>query len=895
MSPAPSPTPAERCYRALLLLLPLAFRRRHGEEMVRAFRDEGRDEGARPGRGGWRALPAAGLDLLGTALSLWLDVLRHGADLRHAIRVWRRQPGHGLAAGLTLALGIGANTALFSVIDAVLLRPLPYGEPDRLVALWDTLPAQGRDHEPPSPGNFLDWTGKNRTFDAMAAWMDGSGTSTLHGDRESAVVESVKVTPDFFRVMGVPAAVGRTFAPGERGAFFNVADRYTGGERVVVMSHGLWTRRFGSDPSVVGRAIDLDGAPWRVIGVMPASFDAPRPTTDLWLPWDIVPSFAEFAGGPPRDFRFLNVLGRLKPGVSVPQAEADLQSIAAALAEQHPKANAGWSVRVVALDEEIVGRARPAILALFGAVGLVLLIACANVASLQLARAAARRREMAVRLALGAARRRLVAQLLTESLLLGLVGGAAGLIVAEGALRAILAAEPQGLPRLAEVTLSGRVLAFSAALSVLTGILFGLVPALEASRTPVAGALQESGRGAPMGPRARRARRFLIVSEVALALVLLTGAGLLMRSFLRVMAVDPGFDPQGLAVMRISLDHASYKTGAQSREFYRALTRRLEALPGVLGVGAVTALPLSPVGTDFSRPYWREGEPDPGGTAAKTDIRMVTPGYFATMRMPLRRGRGFTADDGPDRPRFAVVNETLAQREFPGRDPVGQRLVIDYRGGAYPYEIVGVVGNTRFRGLKAEPRPELFIPHAQNPYLDLSLVVRTSVEPAAMFRTVQREIAVLDPLQPAYGLVTMDDLVRRSVSADRFATVLLALLAGLALSLAATGIYGVLSFLVAQRTHEIGLRMALGATGQAVVRMVMGESLRLTLAGSAIGLLASLALARPVAHLLYGVTPDDPVTFGGVVVLMAGVALVAALLPARRASRLDPMAALRQE
>ncbi|PYQ08079.1 MAG: hypothetical protein DMF82_02240 [Acidobacteria bacterium] len=895
MSSGSGPAAAERCYRALLLLLPPAFRRRHGEEMVRFLRDQSRPGIARPGRGPWRALLPAALDLLRIAPALWLDVFRHGTDLRHAIRGLRRAPGHAIAAGLTLALGIGANTALFSVIDAVLLRPLPYREPDRLVALWDTLPAQGRDHEPPSPGNFLDWQAKNRTFESMAAWMDGSGTSTLHGEREAAVVESVEVTPEFFRVMGVAPALGRTFAPGERGAFFNVANRYTGGDRVAMMSHALWTRRFGADPAVVGRLIDVDGAPWRVIGVMPEGFDAPRPTTDLWLPWDIVPSFAEFKAGPPRDYRFLNVLGRLKPRIGASQAESDLQALAAALADQHPKENAGWSVRVIPLGEEIVGRARPVIFALFGAVGLVLLIACANVASLQLARASSRRREMAVRLALGAPRRRLVGQLLVESLLLGLLGGTAGLLVAAGALRAILTAEPEGLPRLAAVALGGRVLAFSAVLSLLTGALFGLVPALEASRTPVAGALQENGRTTSAGPRARRARRFLIVSEVALALVLLTGAGLLIRSFLRVMAVDPGFDPQSVAVMRINLDQATYKTAAHSREFYRALLARLETLPGVTAAGAVTALPLSPVGTDFSRPYWREGEADPGGTAAKADIRMVTPGYFNTMRMALRRGRGFTADDGPDRPRIIVVNETLARRAFPGRDPVGQRLVIDYRGGAYPYEIVGVVGDTRFRGLKAEPRPELFIPHAQNPYLGLSLVVRTSSDPAAMLRRVQREIAAVDPLQPAYGLVTMDDLVRRSVAADRFATVLLGLLAGLALALAATGIYGVLSFLVAQRTHEIGLRMALGATRRAVVRMVMGESLRLTLAGCGIGLLASLGLARAAAGLLYEVRPDDPATLGGVVALMAGVALLAALVPAHRASRLDPLVALRQD
>lgn len=805
-------------------------------------------------------------------------------DLRHSGRALRRSPGSTLVATVTIALGIFGPTVTFTMAKAWILEPLPFARPDELVDLRGlelrSGAASGRRRL--NAADFLEWQRSAQSFEMMAGYRPAEARWT--GPDGAEHLRGALVTPGFFRLLGVEARWGRLFEPTEVGREHL---------HLVVISHLMWRERLHGDPAAVGATLRLDGEDHTVIGVLPEAFQFTLlGRCDVWRPLLFTPEEAVDRSG-----LAMVGLARLRRGRTVEEARHELTQMAAASASAYPDTNGRRGVRVLSLADEIrvhhdLGFIVPV---MFAMVTCVLLIACFNTTNVMLARASTRRQEMAVRLALGAGRRRLVGQLLTESLLLGLLGGAAGLIVAEGALRAILAAEPQGLPRLAEVALSGRVLAFSAALSVLTGILFGLVPALEASRTPVAGTLQESGRGAPGGPRARQARRFLIVSEVALALVLLTGAGLLIRSFLRVMAVDPGFDPRDLAVMRISLDHATYRTAAQSREFYRALTRRLEALPGVLGVAGVTALPLSPVGTDFSRPYWREGEPDPGGTAAKTDIRMVTPGYFATMRMALLRGRGFTADDGPDRPRIIVVNETLAQREFPGRDPVGQRLVIDYRGGAYPYEIVGVVGNTRFRGLKAEPRPELFIPHAQNPYLDLSLVVRTSAEPAAMFRTVQREIAILDPLQPAYGLVTMDDLVRRSVSADRFATVLLALLAGLALALAATGIYGVLSFLVAQRTHEIGLRMALGATGRAVVRMVMGESLRLTLAGSAIGLLVSLALARPAAHLLYGVPPDDPVTFGGVVVLMAGVALVAALLPARRASRLDPMVALRQE
>jgi putative ABC transport system permease protein len=628
---------------------------------------------------------------------------------------------------------------------------------------------------------------------------------------------------------------------------------------------------------------------------MPEEFTLPRPTTQVFIPWDIVPSFAGFEEGPPRDYRFLNVLARLRAGVGATEAQAEMQALAATLAAAHPRANAGWSVRLVPLREELLATARPVLSLLGAAVGLVLLLGCANVAGLQLARATGRRREMAVRLSLGASRRRLLRQLLTESALLAFLGGGLGLLVARLAQSLILAQAPAGLPGLEGAGLDPRALAFAAGLSVLTAILFGLVPALEASRVPLAGALHDGGRSATQGPRVRRLRRLLVAFEVAAALVLLAGAGLLGRSLLRVLAVDTGFDPRGLVSLRVSLDHATYKTGAHSREFYRALLPRLAALPGAAGAGAVTALPLHPVGTDFARPYWREGEPDPGGNAARADIRMATPGYFHALRMTLRRGRGLTDADDERAPRVIVVNETLARQAFATDDPVGRRLVLDYMGGSYPYEIVGIVGDVRFGSVKAAPRPEIFIPHAQNPYLDLTVVVRAKGDASSMVARVRQEIAAIDPRQPAHAVATMDELVRRSIAADRFLAALLIALAGLALVLAATGLNGLLAYLVGQRTQELGLRQALGATPGQVIGLVMGESLRLVLAGCATGLLLALALLPRFSVLLYEVGPSDVWAWAAAMGLLLTTAVVASLIPARAASRVDPLSALRAE
>jgi putative ABC transport system permease protein len=810
-------------------------------------------------------------------------------DIRSALRSLGRRPGTAAIAVATLAVGIGVSTAVFCVIDGVLVRPLPFPESERLVRLWDTNAGLFRDRDRVSPGNLLDWMREDVAFAGVAAWHPGN--AILRTDHDAEVVQSVKVTPGFFTILGVPAARGRTFAADElAGALYDVAERYRGGDRVLVLSDRLWRRRFGADPYVVGRTISLDDAPWLVAGVMPPGFAMPSAETDVWLPWDIPASYASLPGGSPRDWRFLNVVARLSPRTSLEAAQARVDSVAAALAEAHPKANRGWASRIVPLKDDLVASSRPALFVLLGAVGFVLLIACANVASLQLARAADRSREIAVRLALGARRSRLVRQLLTESLLIALGAGLAGTALAVALLEVLRLLRPAQLPRLDEIGLDLRVLAFAALAAIVAGVASGLAPALQATRT-LASALQADGGRAVAGS-AGRWRRALVVLELTVALVLLTGAGLLGRSFVRLTGVDPGFDPENLLVLRVSLDNTVYR-GPQSASFYRDLTARLSALPGATSAGAVTALPLSDVGIEFDRPYWRERDPDPGGEAPKADIRMATTGYFDAMRMRLLRGRGFTDDDRLNTPKVVVLNETLARAAWPEADAVGHRIVIEYRGGAYPYEVVGIVNDTRHHGLRRRPRPEIFIPHAQNPYLQLNVVVRTAVPARTLAVAAARKVRALDPRQPVHSVVTMDELRSRSLGADRLSMVLLAALASVAVVLAATGVFGVLAHAVTRRTREIGTRVALGAGRGHVLRLVLCDSLRLAAAGAALGLAVSLALGRTLAGLLYGVGPRDPWTLGGVSALLVLVALVAAYVPARRALRIDPAEALR--
>ncbi|MBI4752407.1 MAG: ABC transporter permease [Acidobacteria bacterium] len=818
-------------------------------------------------------------------------------DLRSSLRLLRKQPGFSSLIVLTLAVGIAANTALFSVVNAVLLRPLPYRQPASLVMVWDTHQAQGLDHVGPSPGNFLDWQAQASAFEGMATWYESS--RTLRGEFEPEQIKVAQASTDFFRVLGMEPLLGRPFTPADTiGTSFNAADQLQNGDRLVVISRKLWQGRLAGDPHIIGKEISIDGKFWRVMAVMPSGLTLPEAEADAWVPWNVNSSYTgtRFPNGPPRDYHFLKVVARLKPGITLEQAQSNLNSVAVGLDQQFSKTNAGWRVSLVRLQDELVNTSRLPLLALFGAVGFVLCIACANVAGLFLARSLTRQREIAIRQALGASRQQLLQMVLTESLMLSLLAGGLGIGVTFLGIETLVKLAPADIPRLAEVAIDPQVLLFTFVISILTGILFGIAPALHGSRQGIAKTLQESNHvNSTGGVFPNRMRKALVVIEVALAMVLLFGAGLFIRSFLNVLSVDPGFHSANLLVLRVFLDGGSYKDGRQGLVYYQNLYERLRSLPGVTSVAATTVLPMSGVGIDFDRPVWREGEPEPVGVPRETSIRMVTPNYFDTVGIPFRSGRAFTADDRPETPRVLIVNEALVRREWPDGNAVGKRLVVDYLGGKYPYEIVGVVGDARYYGLKSTPQPEIFIPHAQNPYLAMNVVIRTSNDPIQLIQAARQQALQVDPTQPVHSIVVMDQLLAKWSTPDRFAMVLMSLLAVLALVMAATGLYAMLTFLVSSRTREIGVRIALGAHSRDIFRLIFHESSKLLVAGVVIGLAVASVCARLVMSLLFQLSPTDPVTLGMVVVFLIGLGLFAAYWPARRAVKIDPLIALRNE
>jgi predicted permease len=810
-----------------------------------------------------------------------------GQDLRYALRMLRKNPGFTAVAVLTLALGIGANTAIFSVLDAVLLRPLPYPEPQQLVKLWSRFTGIGlpNDQNDVSPPEFVDFQQLSQSFTGLAAINTGTFNIGVKGSPERLVGASV--SPSLFAILGARARLGRTFLPEEA---------QPGHDHEVILSYRLWRRAYGGDPNVIGTTVRVDAVPMTVVGVMPPGFDYPQ-DTEIWGPLSFSP---DDLGPNNRGNHGLEVLARLKPDLSFAQARTDMDRVGKAMIEQHRDyqyEKYGFAVIMNPLLQETVGDVRTSLWVLMAAVALVLLIACANVANLLLVRASGRERETAVRVALGAGPGRLARQLLTESTLLALIGGLAGLALTPWTLHGLIALSGTALPRVAETHLSISALVFTLAVSLATGILFGLAPALQVWRAGQYDLLKGSRTTHSSG--SNRLRRTLVVAEAALSLILLAGAGLLLRSFAQVLKVDPGFRPEGVLTMRLALPDATYGKPEQVRAFYRDLLDRVQRLPGVEAAGAISLLPLS--GLSYSGTATIDTQSVPiEDTTPEVDYRPVTPGYFKAMGISLVSGRYFEERDSGTAQHVAIVDETLAQTYWPNQDPLGRRIHLGGRQGfkesVTPWmTVVGVVRHVRNRTLEARSRTEVYWPEAQDPSSAMALAIRTAGNPMGLASAVRREVAAMDPELPAYQVRTMSEVMGESVARRRMALILLAVFAGLALVLACVGIYGVSSYSVAQRQQEIGLRMALGARKKQVLRLVIRQGMSLTLAGLGIGMLAALGLTRLMGSLLFVVRPADPLSLGGSILLLTAVALLAVLIPARRATQVDPILALRYE
>jgi putative ABC transport system permease protein len=801
-------------------------------------------------------------------------------DLRYAIRLQRKNLGFTIIAIIALALGIGANTAIFSVVNTVLLRPLPYKDPERLVMVWEDASKLGYPQDTPAAANFVDWRDQNQVFEGMAAISDTSFNLTGSGEPER--LEGQIVSTNLFPLLGVEPQVGRVFTADE--------DR-PGSEHVVLLSYGLWQRRFGGDPSVVGKSLTLNGASYTVVGVMPARFQFPTPNDETWVP---IAFTQEDAAN--RNRHYLRVVARLKPGVSLSQAQANMSTIATRLQQQYPATNTDLGAVITPLHEHLVGDIRPALLILLGAVGLVLLIACANVANLLLARAAVRQKEIAVRVALGARRGRLIRQFLTESVLLSISGGLVGLAIAYAGIIILKSFIPDNVSQARAISIDYKVLGFTLLVSVATGLIFGLAPAIQSVRFNQAETLKEGGRDAATGGSGKRLRGLLVMAEVAISLVLLIGAGLLINSFLRLRNVDPGFRAENLLTMKIVLPELKYERKAQRSAFYTDVVQRVQSLPGVRSAAVTTNLPLYFQGNSISISIEGKPEPPPGQEPIIV-TRIISPGYFDTMSIPLLKGRALTDQDTDDSPNVVVISENMARRYWPGEEALGKRIAVGKVKSAEDWiQVVGVVKDVRQFELNADPKPQMYLTHRQYGFFDAQdLVVKTDVDPATLAGAVRKAVAEVDKDQPVSNIRTMETILADSIARQRFSMLLLAIFASVALVLAAVGIYGVMSYSVAQRTHEIGIRMALGAQTSAVLKLALGYGLKLVLAGIAIGFIAALVLTRVMSTLLFGVTATDPTTFALISLLLIGVAAIASYIPARRATRVNPLIALRYE
>jgi putative ABC transport system permease protein len=860
------------------------------DEEVRAYARMLADEKERSGMSAEEARRAAAIEVGGVEqvkenvrdvrLGTCLGTI--AADARYGLRALGRNPGFAFAAVLALALGIGATAAIFSVVDAVLLRPLPYREPDRLAVVLH------RRVNPVAPANFLDWKRQSTAFESMGA--ADNWVPNLTGGDEPESVQALRVTADILPMLGIRPLTGRVFLPEEE---------EPGKEHEVVLSHRLWQRRYAGDPKVVGQSLLLNGEPYTVVGVMPPGFDFPpfwATGTELWVPNVLAPRAANRGG------QSLRVFGRLKRGVTLDFARAEMAAITARLEKQFPGSNR--EVTVNSLTDTVVGDVRPALLVLLAAVAFVLLIACANVAHMLLARAASRQREVAVRAALGASRSRMIRQFLTESLVLALFGGAGGVLLALWGTKLLVSLGPAHLPRLETVALDARVLAFTLGISLLTGIAFGLAPAFKASRRDLTESLREGERGATEGSQRSRLRNVLIASEFALALVLLIGAGLMLRSFAALEAIDPGFDPRRVLTLMVSVAGTREAEPPLRAGFYRQALERIRALPGVASESAINHLPLA--GDIWGWSFTIEGRPIPApGESPGAAYRVTLPGYFKAMGIPILAGRDIAESDDLRSPGAIDVNEWLAKRYWPGENPLGKRITFDDQDkNPYWLTVVGVVKNTVRSDWAAAEEGEVYLSYLQHhKYLEdrgshysyLTFVVRAKVEPAALAASVRRVLASLDKSVTVSQVQTMEQVVTQATARPRFYLLLLAAFASIALVLAAVGIYGVISYSVSRRTHEIGLRMALGAGERDVLRLVVRQGMRVALAGAAAGLLGALLLTRLMSTLLYGVRSTDPATFLAVTLVLTGVAVVASYIPARRAARIDPLVALRHE